>query len=1810
MADYLVGAGKTYTTLEAALTAVGNFGGTGANRVIIDEGYQITLDLKTNDYLTNTDPNDTLVITSASGKFLYTPVGVATESIILDTVGVIMEKFSATSNFSSTLGIMYKAGNSFREFDFVSTGPACNAIYGSTSETSQVVEDANISGVITQCVRFVNTVKRVSTFNPAYGINGAINVIDCAVFGAQFSDDIISGPTVTTCATSDASGSVGFINLTATDHFVDAAGGDYTLKGGSSLIGAGTSVYSIGADQLTGFVVSPIINNLSVDTFTTSGATLHVTNNVADGNLYIVVSDVATVPSKVQMAALQQASGAAGIFTQNFVLSNAMQQNLAMTGLSLFTEYYVHVMHTRASSQTSDILTSAKFVTSDIPRPEITSITRFSPDIPVTITGTGYGTVTGKININGVDMPTPSAWSATSITYLNAIGASAYGDVTLKIIDSGAVESRDEIVNLIPIDSLRYVNILSPSTATSALNVGSTPLSLNGDQFEYDKVTTLGNEVVINPTSTFSIYGGGKSRQEFKVRRWTKSLNEWTPKVTEIVNPNPAANTLPIILPQSVSVQQGDNLVITLGDLLDGEGEKVTYSITGTTDYIAGPALNQITFNSVADTDQTFTAYATDGTDTVNAQISVTVTTAPADNVLPILNDQTINGKEGEVISITLGDVNDPEGQLITYTTPSGTGASSYTSTSSNAGTWTNANAGTYLITVHGVDTVGGFDDAVITIIITVQVEISSIDTIGRSLVVNTNNGSVGMSPHGTSTGSITNLIDSMALADGLIYDIGRHQITPGNAILTTLGDQEVLDFIAASTADAIMVVGRTEAVGQQTPDWLTAAGTAADAIKLVSADIIWYQGWLKQDNWNNTTAGYVIANWKAVQAANGGTIIQTFEALDYMRTHPDYGPTYFAPIGVGYDITAPDILWADNTHGNIAMYYIAAGCLYRAMTGKLTSDAAYIFQTDFNMPAAFIKACNECIDAIQVEVMPGITLVPYVAGTTEYWASADVQGASVSPNGETVNFLNLGENSGVNTDPFSRNLLTSTGEASNVMFNVPSPANWAGRGGTPIRNSNANWVANNGFLPDVLMRELDSTFQVPNQARSFSGLTPNQEYTLQYSGCRDGSTKQRTVSITFGSTTEIFEASYNNGVDKVNTSSGVTLTARADGSGIIPLVINEPTAGEGGGDYLHFSGFILSKGNAPSNLLPILLPQSVEVFEGEDLVITLGDAKDQQGQDVTYSVVGTTSTVGGPLSTQITFNSIDVKTHTFTAKATDGIDEVTATITVLVKAQLLTQVTANVVQNVSKDVTLGPVQNEAMQTLTYSINPADYTIVGNVVTIVSATGGGVNYQILTDDGQGGGPKVTGQLTVNTQATQDEIVKIDMLGWSLVDNSNNGDASLTPYGTKTGSVPQLVEQMATADGILHTLGEFINPGAATMTELGKQVNLDFIAATTAQAVLISGHSQSSAMVTPDWTTEAAAAANAVIAKGKQIMWYQGWLWQNNTNPTTVAQVVTNFENLKTAHGGTIVRTMEAIEYMRLNYAEYFTPIGTGYNNQPATQLFADDVHGTFAMYYITAACVYRAMSGRLTSNRAYTFPTLFSGINPAFLAACNEAVDKAQTEALTGITIQLYGTDYSEIWASAGTTQGILAPAGQVVNYLDLGDTGGGLGKTIPLNKVGGSASGVSLVTDGGMFGGSTAVAAKVGDNTGYLPDVLMGFVDFDNGLPYTSKFTGLTPDIAYTLKLTGSRTGSPTRIVKVQLGGAGNVAEFEATENRNLGITLTATADAQGELVFNFITPDAGGNGWSYMTGFILTSGTKNTKYLADIETTTLGVL
>jgi len=531
-----VGAAQTYTTLDAAMVAMGSITGTGANFILVDAGFEVTADVDTTGKLTSAGGAgdvDTCIIRGDGGRFIITSAGVADIGILINAEGVYFEEFDLTHASAGTMMVSYKPNSGFRNYKATSTILSSHGFYGS-SLVNQVIEGGEHFGLLNVTARYLSKVSRLTSLGQDYGLQDVTLAEDCAVFNSTYSADYVNVLSSVTSASSDTSGSIGFQNLVATTEFVSPSSSS-ELSISSSLIGAGTVGFNIGYDQVTGYIERPILTGLSMSNIATTAATVNITTDVADGNLYIVVSESGVTPTESQMLALTDSTDTTGIFSSNTqVVGLTIARDV--TGLTLFTSYYTHILQKRASGGNSVVSTSQKFDTLDIARPIPTNISTISHTGLVTIDGSGFLATEGTLNIGVTPQTDIVSWSDSEITFNPTIQNLQYANYNLKITDNLAVESRPLEVTVVPPTGKAYVNVNSTLGDVQSIDFGMVDQSVVGDQLEYDIDTSQGgaSNVSVFNNLVFQITNGGVGQHTFTYKRHHAGV--WESELLAVIN--------------------------------------------------------------------------------------------------------------------------------------------------------------------------------------------------------------------------------------------------------------------------------------------------------------------------------------------------------------------------------------------------------------------------------------------------------------------------------------------------------------------------------------------------------------------------------------------------------------------------------------------------------------------------------------------------------------------------------------------------------------------------------------------------------------------------------------------------------------------------------------------------------------------------------------------------------------------------------------------------------------------------------------------------------------------------------------------------------------------------------------------------------------------------------------------------------------------------------------------------------------------------------------------------------------------------
>lgn len=153
-----------------------------------------------------------------------------------------------------------------------------------------------------------------------------------------------------------------------------------------------------GGNPVAGDVTAPTLSSAVGTTTGSTTATVGATTNEANGTLYVVVTTSATQPSIAQIKAGNDHTGSAAAYDSSQAITTTGAKTFNATGLTASTAYYAHLVHTDASANDSNRLSSSQFTTDasgSFPDPTLVRHTFNSGDTTVT------DGVNGDINTSG-----------------------------------------------------------------------------------------------------------------------------------------------------------------------------------------------------------------------------------------------------------------------------------------------------------------------------------------------------------------------------------------------------------------------------------------------------------------------------------------------------------------------------------------------------------------------------------------------------------------------------------------------------------------------------------------------------------------------------------------------------------------------------------------------------------------------------------------------------------------------------------------------------------------------------------------------------------------------------------------------------------------------------------------------------------------------------------------------------------------------------------------------------------------------------------------------------------------------------------------------------------------------------------------------------------------------------------------------------------------------------------------------------------------------------------------------------------------
>lgn len=532
-----------------------------------------------------------------------------------------------------------------------------------------------------------------------------------------------------------------------------------------------------------------------------------------------------------------------------------------------------------------------------------------------------------------------------------------------------------EVLNVSADDGSGGTDTATITLTVSAVVVNNPPV-VNDQSFSVDEgvnqVITLGPLTDADgDTITYTVTGTGAANFTFTAANagtfnsstvGSETLNvsasDGTDTDTATVTITVAALATFTLLDQNLTVEAAQNLTITLGPLVDSNGDVIVYNVSGSSDYVNGSASNQIVFNSVNVGNVSLGIQGSAGSSTVYVTSVITLDVTPAANVPVVLQNQSLAALKGVDLAITLGPLTDTDGDIITYTV---TGSSFISAGSAGNQILYNASvSGTETLNVTGSD--GQLDaTSVITVITSAVVQIAPAKmlNIGWSIMAD-----------------VTEVIPPIFQSDGLALDITR--FIP-NAYMDSLGDADALAAVDAAT-DAPAVIISAHSGGSMDdpagpPSWYSAMNTLVTKIKAEGKEVVWFQSWVTKLA-SDANQLNVIANFDNMKAQHGGVVIKSMEAKrHFLERYPEYGDKVNL---TGYN---PPILKlnSDNTHGTYALNYMAALCIFRAMTGLSASLSTYPVPAIHEMTPEFVQRIQNTVDAVQDDYYPNVAGVSTV---------------------------------------------------------------------------------------------------------------------------------------------------------------------------------------------------------------------------------------------------------------------------------------------------------------------------------------------------------------------------------------------------------------------------------------------------------------------------------------------------------------------------------------------------------------------------------------------------------------------------------------------------------------------------------------------------------------------------------------------------------------------------------------------------------------------------------------------------------------
>jgi hypothetical protein len=229
---------------------------------------------------------------------------------------------------------------------------------------------------------------------------------------------------------------------------------------------------------------------------------------------------------------------------------------------------------------------------------------------------------------NLATLPNPLTEAAHLITFSATDAANNTGTASASVVvsETGGVD------NVAPVISISNKNITlefvygsggishTDPTLLNILNAVTAADNVDGNVTVTNNLATLANpmpESVVNIIFSATDAAGNTGSDYI-----TFTLQELAPP-----------NTMPVAAPRTANVSSGVSTVMVLGNAYTGSGDTVVFTVTGSTAFTMGPATNELTYLNGANGSEVLTVTATNGSDSV--QYDITVNTGASVTSIP-----------------------------------------------------------------------------------------------------------------------------------------------------------------------------------------------------------------------------------------------------------------------------------------------------------------------------------------------------------------------------------------------------------------------------------------------------------------------------------------------------------------------------------------------------------------------------------------------------------------------------------------------------------------------------------------------------------------------------------------------------------------------------------------------------------------------------------------------------------------------------------------------------------------------------------------------------------------------------------------------------------------------------------------------------------------------------------------------------------------------------------------------------------------------------------------------------------------------